>query len=184
MKSAFTTILLIVSFNCAASDLYLIGEYGQSSFASGNSDSGKIAAGYRLADHFAVELGAEDLGKIVFKGAGASDSVSAKATSLVLVGSTIIPNNGYEDHTFSVFYKLGMARVTGNSSGVPGAVPGYTALGAPIWNSSKIGVTYGLGASYQLDTNWFLRLDGDVYKTGVETTGDISVLSAGVGYKF
>lgn len=184
MKFIFTAIMLFASLNSNASGLYVIGEYGQSNFTSLNPESFKVAVGYGLTDHLGVELGAEDLGRASVKTAVASDFASAKAASLVFVGSAIIPNYGHEDHAFSVFYKLGMARVSASTSGTAGPIPGFTALGTPILSTSKISVTYGLGASYQLDTNWFIRLDGDVYKSGHEAIGNISVFSAGVVYKF
>jgi len=93
----------------------------------------------------------------------------------------ILPIN----ESFSLFGKLGVINAKVESS-VRATGPGRSASASV--SSTKLTPTYGIGATYNVNKQLGIRVEyelfsklGDANKTG---EADVSVLSAGVAYKF
>ncbi|WP_435628338.1 outer membrane beta-barrel protein [Candidatus Ferrigenium straubiae] len=175
-----------VSYPQAATDAALTnaGAVGVVSTASNNPTAFKLQAGYQINQNFAVEGGYIDLGKISYSATGtvggvagtATETDKAEAWNISAVG--ILPFG----NSFSAIGKLGVASVRSNANAaVTLAGIGTATLGA---SKSKTDLTYGLGIKYDISKNFAVRGDWDRYNTGVTGTGNISVLSLGVAYKF
>ncbi len=126
-------------------------------------------AGYQYNRNLAVEGQFTGVGK-------ASDargnSVKADALSLSMVGILPLANN------FELLGKIGVASVKTTSSGV-GAVAG----------ASRNGITYGVGAQYNVNRNLGLRLLWDRYavsvnNAGLKTNSNANVVTAAAVYNF
>jgi OOP family OmpA-OmpF porin len=126
-------------------------------------------AGYQYNKNLAVEA--------QFTGAGkatdiAGNTVKADALSLTAVG--LLPLSD----SFELLGKLGVASAKTTSSA------GATNLGA-----SRTGLTYGLGAQYNVTQNLGIRLVWDRYavatvNAGVKTNANANVMTVGAVYKF
>lgn len=127
-------------------------------------------AGYQYNKNLAVE--------VQFTGAGKATDVAgntAKADALSLTAVGMLPLND----SFELLGKLGVASAKTTSSGLA------TNLGA-----TRTGLTYGLGAQYNVTQNLGLRLVWDRYAVatataaGVKTNANANVMTLGAVYKF
>jgi opacity protein-like surface antigen len=156
------------------------GQSQQSNLANGNQDSYMGFLGYQLNSKWAIEGGYADLGKtnypgsFSFRGVAISNlSSKSYATSLTVVRTWIVPDN-FGNNAFSFLAKFGLAQVKSSASTAGSALDSYT----------KKGVTLGLGAKYDFDQNWSLRMDADSFDTGHDFYGRVPVYSLGLSYKF
>ncbi len=125
--------------------------------------------GYQYNNNLAVET--------QFTGAGkatdvAGNSVKADALSLTAVGLLPVTDS------FALLGKLGVASAKTTSSSLA------TNLG-----TSRTGLTYGLGAQYNVTSNLGLRLAWDRYAVattaaGLKTNSNANVVTVGAVYKF
>lgn len=141
-----------------------------------DSDTGfRIFGGYSFNRNVAAELGYQDLGKAKLSGPGGSDELAATAFDLTGVFSWPFTNSG-----FSVFGRAGLYNGKLELSGVD--------------NGSKTttGLTFGLGAGYDVNRNLGLRAEWQRFSkmkarndaTGAEDDGDVDLLSIGVLWRF
>ena len=126
-------------------------------------------AGYQYNKNLAVEAQFTGLGKATDV---AGNSIKADALSLSAVG--ILPL----DDSFELLGKLGVASTKTKSSGLA------TNLG-----TTRTGVTYGIGAQYNVNHNLGLRLVWDRYSVatsnaGVKTNTNANVVAVAAVYKF
>ena len=104
----------------------------------------------------------------------AGNTTKADALSLVAVG--ILPLSD----SFELLGKLGVASAKTKTAG----------LTASNFGATRTGVTYGLGAQYNVNQNLGLRLVWDRYAVatstamGVKTNANANVVSIGAVYKF
>ncbi|MEI7431483.1 MAG: outer membrane beta-barrel protein [Betaproteobacteria bacterium] len=176
-----------------AGDFYVAGSVGQSAFdvpksrldglltSAGytgintsidkNDIAYKAQVGYQLNQYFAIEGGYIDFGKAKYSGTVTGGTVKAdiKASGFNIAAVGILPIN----ESFSLFGKLGV-------------IDAKAEVGSA--SATKIKPTYGLGATYNVNKQLGIRVEyelfsklGDANKTG---EADVSVLSAGVAYKF
>jgi OOP family OmpA-OmpF porin len=146
------------------SAVYVGGGLGQSKFADAcNGVSGcddkdtafKLFAGWQFNPYIAAEFGYTDLGKAK---AGSSD-LKGTAWELSALGSFPVGAN------FSILGRLG---------GYHGELKGESPLGSA--SESKTGVTYGLGAGYDLNKNLGFRAEWQRFdKMGGGNVGETSV---------
>lgn len=133
----------------------------------------KLYGGYQYNTNLAVELGYVDLGKATGTLGGVAADSSAKAFELVGVG--ILPLG----HSFSAYGKLGLARWDTKMS-----------VGGVGVSDTGVDLTYGVGAKYDVNSNWAVKAEWQRYRTDptnlrVNVAGkDIDLLSVGVQYKF
>lgn len=125
--------------------------------------------GYQLSKNLAAEAQFKGFGKATDV---AGNTVKGDVLSVSVVGTLPLTNQ------FDLLGKLGVASAKTTSSA------GATNLGA-----SRTGVTYGIGAQYNLSSNLGLRLDWDRYAVatsngGVKTNGNATVMTVGAIYKF
>ena len=154
------------------SGVYVYGALGQSqqsNLNNENQDAYMLLLGYQVNSKWAIEGGYVDLGTTNYPGSNLS-TISG-ATSLTAVRTWLVPND-FGNNPFSILAKFGIAEVKSTLSG-SGSVS-YT----------KKGVTFGLGAKYDFDQNWALRLDADSFDTGEYTFGRVPVYSVGLSYKY
>lgn len=126
-------------------------------------------AGYQYNKNLAVE--------VQFTGAGKATDVAGnttKADALSLAAVGLLPLND----SFELLGKLGVASTKTSSSA------GATNLGA-----SRTGLTYGIGAQYNVTQNLGLRLVWDRYavatsNAGVKSNANANVMTVGAVYKF
>lgn len=127
-------------------------------------------AGYQYNKNLAVEVQFTGLGKATDV---AGNTTKADALSLTAVG--LLPLSD----SFEVLGKLGVASAKTASSALA------TNLGA-----SRTGLTYGIGAQYNVTQNLGLRLVWDRYAVatanniGVKTNANANVMTVGAVYKF
>lgn len=126
--------------------------------------------GYQYNKNLATEVQFTGVGKAVDV---AGNSIKGDALSVSAVG--ILPvSEGFE-----VYGKLGVASATTKASA------GATNLGA-----SRTGVTFGVGAQYNVNANLGLRLGYDNYSiatanaAGVKSNANAKVITIGAVYKF
>lgn len=126
-------------------------------------------AGYQYNRNLAVE--------VQFTGVGKATDVAgntAKADALSLTAVGLLPLN----ESFELLGKLGVASAKTTTSA------GATNLGA-----SRTGLTYGIGAQYNVTKNLGLRLVWDRYavatsNAGVKTNANANVVAVAAVYKF
>ena len=128
-------------------------------------------AGYQYNKNLDVEAQFTGLGKATDV---AGNTTKADALSLVAVG--ILPLSD----SFELLGKLGVASAKTKTAG----------LTASNFGATRTGVTYGLGAQYNVNQNLGLRLVWDRYAVatstamGVKTNANANVVSIGAVYKF
>jgi len=140
-----------------------------------------------LESAWSIEGGYADLGKTSYSGTitvggvtgTANASTKLSASSLTAVRTWIVPND-IGNNTFSILAKFGIAQVKFSGDGSTTVPTSYSISGS----HTKRGVTFGLGAKYDFDQNWSLRLDADSYDSGQDFYGRIPVYSAGLSYLF
>jgi OOP family OmpA-OmpF porin len=125
--------------------------------------------GYQYNKNLATEIGYGGVGKATDV---AGNTVKGDALSLVAVGTLPLSDG------FSLLGKLGVSSAKTTSSGAA------TNLGA-----SRTGLTYGIGAQYNVSDNLGLRVSYDRYpvattNAGVKTNANANVMNVGVVYKF
>lgn len=130
---------------------YIGGELGQASFAGEDDTAFKLLGGYQINRHFAVE-GAY---------AWLFDKNGAEATAfeLVAVGSFPLANR------ISALGKLGFANAY---------------IEAPILDTERIELTYGIGLQYDLTPKIGLRGQWQRY----DTEEEIDLFSVGLAWRF
>lgn len=126
-------------------------------------------AGYQYNKNLAVEAQFTGVGKAVDV---AGNSVKADALSLTAVGLLPVTDS------FELLGKLGVASTKTTSS-----------VGAANQGASRTGVTYGLGAQYNVSQNLGLRLVWDRYAVattaaGLKTNSNANVVALAAVYKF
>jgi len=140
---------------------------------SKNSDSmyGGLA-GYQYNKNVAVEAQYTGIGKTTDV---LGNTAKGDALSLSVVG--LLPLND----SFELLGKVGVARAKTTVSG----------LSATNVGASRTGLTYGIGAQYNVNQNLGLRLGYDRYAvatasslSGIKTNGNASVVTVGAVYKF
>jgi len=118
-----------------------------------SSAVGGIVLGYKFNPYLAVEGQYSGIGKVTDNVSG---SAKGDAASLAVLG--ILPLN----ENFSLYGKLGVAATkTTVSSSL-----------SPMSDATRTGVTYGLGAEYNLNQNVGLRVGWDHYNAAVDDVGN------------
>ena len=153
---------------------------GSSSSSSGNQ--WRLQLGYQLNPNFAVEEGYIDFGKTGYTAnyTGGSASGTQQPGGIDVVALGILPLTP----EFSVFGKLGAVTAKTKTSLVSSNL-----AAANISNSSTATrPLFGLGASYNLQTNLDLRADVDhvsgLGKSGQGGSVSDNMVSVGVSYHF
>jgi len=158
------------------SSAYIGGSIGQSKFKGDcapvdcdkNDTAFRLFGGYQFNRNIAVELGYADLGKVSVSVPGFSASVEANAWDLSGVFSWPFANQ------FAAFGRLGFARVEAKAGGAFGSA-----------SDTKNGLTWGLGAQYDVMRNLGLRAEFQRYKEDSSAAdGDVDVLSIGALWRF
>jgi OmpA-OmpF porin, OOP family len=158
------------------------GSVGQSKSDCGTSIAGsscddsdtalRIFGGYQWNRHIGLEVGYATLGEVKASVGALSATAEAKAFDLMAVGTLPVAEK------FNVFGKLGWFKADTDVSsnfGVSGS-------------DSSSGLTYAVGAGYDFNKNFGLRLEWQRYtdvggnNSGGET--DVDVMSIGVVYRF
>lgn len=127
-------------------------------------------AGYQFNRNLAAEAQFTGVGKATdFAG----NTIKGDAFSLSVVGMLPVSDN------FELLGKLGVSSAKTTSSGLTA-----TNLGA-----SRTGLTYGIGAQYNVSSNFGLRVGYDRYpvatmNAGVKTNANANVATVGAVYKF
>jgi OOP family OmpA-OmpF porin len=178
------------------SGMYIYGAVGQSQNANPTSesqDSYMGFLGYQMNSKWSIEGGYVDLGKTSYSGTVTSGGVTgtlnlttkSKATTLAAVRTWVVPDY-FGNNSFSFLAKFGIAQVKSTVDGtVSITIPTLlTASGSGSVSYTKKGVTFGLGAKYDFDQNWSLRMEADSFDTGQYAYGRIPVYSAGLSYIF
>lgn len=112
-----------------------------------------------------------------------SASIKTRAASISAVRTWNVPDH-FGNNAFSFLAKFGIARVKSSvSASASVAVPTFYSA-ASNESYTKKGVTFGLGAKYDFDQNWALRIDADSFDTGQDAYGRVPVYSLGLSYKF
>lgn len=118
----------------ALTGVYVVGNIGSTAITDLGSKVGfGGAVGYKINENFAVEAGAQSLGKYTVAGS----KVSASALNVSVVGSVPL------DPRFSVFGRLGYGSLTATANGASAADT----------NSAL----YGAGVRYHLNQNLAIR---------------------------
>ena len=168
----------------SGSNVYLGGSIGQSKFnvdcpsplSCDDKDTAfRLFGGYQFTRNIAAEIGWADMGKAKITGPGGSDEL--KASAFDLSGVFMWP---FTDTGFNVFGRLGFYSGKLELSGVD------------TGSKTTTDLTYGLGAGYDFNKNVGTRIEWQRYSkmkarndaSGVETDGDVDVLSLGVLYRF
>lgn len=172
------------------SGVYIYGAAGQAQQASitkDNQDAYMLFLGYQLNSKWAVEGGYIDLGttsysgSITVGGATGTANLSSKsnAVSLTAVRTWNVLDT-FGNNGFSFLAKFGLAQVKSSASG-SATIPTIFSVSNSY---TKKGVTIGLGAKFDFDQNWALRVDADSFDTGQYAYGRVPVYSVGLAYKF
>ena len=190
-------ILMLCGFGCSAAAMagqdrgvYIFGAAGQSeksTITSGNQDAFSLFLGYQFNSKWALEGGYVDIGATSYSGnisvggatGTANMSTKSNAASLTAVRTWNVPDN-FGNNGFSFLAKFGVAQVRSSANG-SATIPTIFSTSP---NYSKKGVTFGLGARYDVDQNWAIRADADSYDTGQSAYGRLPVFSLGLSYKF
>jgi outer membrane autotransporter protein len=210
MCAAIATLTYAANASAGDSGLYALGSIGKASpgndkstvdaalnptgnsgFTSSLSSEAvcNVLIGWKINPYAAIEGGyvgtaSDESYNATLNGAKASATLRAEAVKLVGVGVLRLPAN------FRLLARLGVAHTHLNESAV-GTIPGLGSLAGSI-GVSKDGVTYGLGAKYELANQWFFRVDADRYTFNTFASSSNPIGSAvhrtawgiGAGYQF
>ncbi len=126
-------------------------------------------AGYQYNKNLATEVQFTGLGKVTDV---AGNSTKGDAFSLSVVGMLPVSDS------FELLGKLGVASSKTTSSGA-----------AANQGATRTGLTYGIGAQYNVNQNFALRAGYDRYSVatsnaGVKVNGNANVMTVGAVYKF
>jgi len=172
------------------SGVYVYGAAGQAQQASitkDNQDAYMLLLGYQFNSKWSIEGGYVDLGttnytgNITVGGATGTANLSSKSNAIsVAAVRTWNVQDTFGHNAFSFLAKFGVAQVKSSASG--------SATIPTIFSASdsyaKKGITLGVGAKYDFDQDWALRIDADSFDTGQYVYGRVPVYSAGLSYKF
>jgi hypothetical protein len=190
-------ILVLCSFGISGaatagedSGVYVYGAAGQSqqsTITKDNQDAYMLFLGYQLNSKWAIEGGYVDLGTTNYSGnvsvggvtGTANLSTKSSATSLTAVRTWNVPDS-FGNNAFSFLAKFGIAQVKSSASG-SATIPTIFSVSDSY---TKRGATFGLGAKYDFDQNWALRIDADSFDTGQYAYGRVPVYSVGLSYKY
>ncbi len=172
------------------SGVYIFGAAGQSqksTITNDNQDAFSLFLGYQLNSKWAIEGGYVDIGSSSYSGnisvggvtGSANLSTKSSAASFTLVRTWNVPDN-FGNNGFSFLAKFGFAQVKSSASGTA-TIPTIFSTASDY---SKRGVTFGLGAKYDVDQYWAIRADADSYDTGLSAYGRVPVYTLGMSYKF
>jgi OOP family OmpA-OmpF porin len=166
---ATTTFALPAAAQLNMSSVYIGGSLGRSDFkAPSETDTAwRLFGGYQFHRNFAAEIGYHDLGQVNFVGG----QRTAKVWDLVGIGLWPVAN------ALSVYGKLG---------GYYGKSELQSSV-VPSGDDTNGGLTYGVGAQYDMMRNAAVRVEWQRYdNVGGGTTGetDIDVLNVGLLWKF
>lgn len=187
--------LVISSVATAGEDsgVYIYGAIGQSqqsTLTKDSQDAYMLSLGYQLNSGWAIEGGYVDIGKATYPGSLlvggvtiSNLSTKSSATSLTAVRSWNVPDN-FGKSALSILVRFGVAQVKSSASATGSiAIPAFfTVSGTDSY--TKRGATFGLGAKYEFDQNWALRLNADSFDTGQYAYGRVPVYSLGLNYKY
>ncbi len=169
-KKNIAALILCTAFATSAfaadQGFYVGANVGQSStdtfaLSTKTGTSFSVLAGYQFMKYVAAEVQYNDFGSPTDVG---GTSVKINGYSAAAVG--ILPINDQ----WSLMAKLGYAG---------------TKLGSPV-DKTKSDVTYGIGGQYNIDRNWGVRANYDMYKVenNAAVSATTSVFTIGVAYKF
>lgn len=166
----------------------IFGPNGTTSFA--NPGAFRIGGGYNFTPNVAVEAGYSIIGDSTINGSGTvlgfayTSTETMKTSSLQVAAVGTYPIN----EQFDVFGKLGLASNKGDYS-CSVTVAG-TAGACPSVSASKTSVMYGIGAKYNINKTWGLRLQYENYgkvdftQGGATQSFKFSAISFGGVYNF
>jgi opacity protein-like surface antigen len=164
------------------SGVYIYGAAGQAQQASitkDNQDAYMLLLGYQLNSKWAVEGGYVDLGTTTYTGNLTGLSSKSNAISVTAVRTWNVQDT-FGNNGFSFLAKFGFAQVKSSATGSATIPTIFSASNS----YTKKGVTVGLGAKFDFDQNWALRVDADTFDTGQYAYGRVPVYSVGLSYKF
>jgi OOP family OmpA-OmpF porin len=166
---ATTAFALPASAQLNMSSVYIGGSLGRSNFkAPSETDTAwRLFGGYQFHPNFAAEIGYHNLGQVNF----VQGDRDAKVWELVGIGMWPVAN------ALSVYGKLG---------GYYGKSELHSSV-VPSGDDTNGGLTYGVGAQYDMMRNAAVRVEWQRYdNVGGNTTGetDIDVLNVGLLWKF
>lgn len=149
----------IAQMSPAESHWYVGGHFGRADWDRANDEdtSIRLLGGYQVNRNIAAEFGYIDFGKV--------SGGSASGTALDLVGVGTIPIG----NRFSAYGKLGFAW---------SEVKGFGQ------NESSLELTYGLGASFDLNPQVAFRVEWQKYPDAGDSATDIDVMSIGAIFRF
>ena len=129
-----------------------------------------IAAGYRINENFAVELGYQDFGEVSASASGASASVEADAVQLSIIGGVPVSEN------VGVYAELGFDSWDADLSytNVPG-------IGTGSESDDGTDIFYGIGAYLSLSEVVNLKFEYQLHELD---DADIDVLGLGFTVAF
>jgi hypothetical protein len=163
--------------------VYIYGAAGQSqqsSITKNNQDAYMFFLGYQFNSKWAIEGGYVDLGATSYSAAGTANlSSKSDGASLSAVRTWNVTDN-FGNNAFSFLAKFGIAQVKSSASG-SASIPTIFSTSSSY---TKKGITLGVGAKYDFDQNWALRIDADSFDTGQYAYGRVPVYSMGLDYKF
>lgn len=136
--------------------------------------AGKVFGGYRFHPNFAAELAYTDLGEAKATGPAGTITASSNAFDLSLVGTLPVWQR------LSAYARLGVYRAKTE-------VNVNTVTVRRTDRETNTGMTYGIGASYDITKRVALRAEWQKYnEVGGSSTGedDITVLSVGALFRF
>lgn len=189
-----TSALVVLSSGSATAGedngVYVYGAVGQSqqsSITKDNQDAYMLYVGYQFNTKWSIEGGYIDLGSTTYSGnvsvggATGTANLSSKsnATSFTAVRTWNVSDT-FGNNAFSFLAKFGIAQVKSSASG---SITIPTIFSASD-QYTKRGVTLGVGAKYDFDQNWALRIDADSFDTGQYAYGRVPVYSIGLSFKY
>ena len=210
-KTAITVGSVIVMFAAAtpalAGDFYIYGSFGRSDFgldkntvdgnvrnalvshgltdtftsSLNNKDDGyKLQAGYQFNPYVAIEGGYVQLGRakysVTYQGTTSNAEIDVSGWDFSVVG--ILPIGSQ----FNLFAKVGRSTFVGKEKASVAGVSLDTGE-----DQTRVGGTYGVGASYSLTKETSLRIEYERFNlSGSGWTGDpkIKLITLGAAYKF
>lgn len=130
-----------------------------------------VVGGYQFTKNWAAEVGFSGAGKFTT----ATGSAKADALSIAAVGTLPMSD------TFSLYGKLGFARVASKTSG--------TVAGGALANVNRTSATYGVGVQYNATQNVGIRFGYDrlgaaVKIANVKQNYNVNVWGVAATYKF
>jgi OOP family OmpA-OmpF porin len=189
MKRLFRDVLVASAMAFTGACLaqgYIGGSVGQSDFdidcagttSCDTKDTGfKFFGGYMFNKYVGIEGMYADLGKATQAGvAPGLGTVNAEITG---TGFGVFAVGVYPIEQFSVFGKLGLARVKTEVSGRA------LGIGVNAGSETKTGVAWGLGAGYDFTKNLGIRGDWERFRGEFQgEKSDADLLSVGVKFTF